>query len=446
MPRASQHREIACRPLRRLVESALKPSTSRSAASLAALFILIATTLLVRAPAQDNNALINALIRKGILTQQEADDIRVDLAREEGELARVRPNGKSTDRLSVGMRMQMQHAYLDTDIRDEPDPPATSHGFLRRMYLTLNADIGKNWSTVFTYDFAGGTYDDAILQWKPTPDLGFDFGLRKVNVGYEERASSGNIKAIERSSITRYFVESNNGRRLGAASYRIGAFLDGKRKLSANYTLVYSAAATNPERTDTFSDAESSGDSGLNRVAWWGNVGLSGKLANGTWLAGVGAGFLPDQGGFGPASAGRGFDLGILSVHADVSHGRFGLMAEYLTAHVERGVSLTTDARPQGFHFQPSVLLTRNIEAVFRFAWLDSDHRGVSLSDAIRSAPAGGTMNTFVEWYAGANWYLRGNDLKLQLGAVYGKTRDTTSGVPASAEALGVRSQMQVQF
>jgi hypothetical protein len=48
--------------------------------------------------------------------------------------------------------------------------------------------------------------------------------------------------------------------------------------------------------------------------------------------------------------------------------------------------------------------------------------------------------------YAGANWYLAGNDLKLQLGAVYGKTHGTPAGAPSEAKAVGVRSQMQVQF
>ena len=55
-------------------------------------------------------------------------------------------------------------------------------------------------------------------------------------------------------------------------------------------------------------------------------------------------------------------------------------------------------------------------------------------------------MNTFIEWYAGANWYLRGNDLKFQLGGVYGETRDTVTGAAAEAKAVGVRSQVQLQF
>ncbi|MGH7956521.1 MAG: porin [Opitutaceae bacterium] len=412
---------------------------------------LFAVATLTLAPlfGQESAALIDALIRKGILTHQEAEEIRADLGRDQKVMpARVAAGARSTGRLSVGMRMQIQYANLDTDI-DGPvfGPAATSHIFLRRMYLMLKADIGRNWGAVFTYDFAGGGYDDAIVEWKPVPDLAFNFGLRKVNVGHEERASSGNIKAIERSSVTRYFVESNNGRRLGAASYRIGIFLDGKKSLTRDYGLVYSAAVTNPERGGTFSDAADSGDDTNNRVALWANVGVTGKFEhNGTWTAGIGSGFLPDQGGAGAGHLGRGFDLSIHSIYADISAGRFGFMAEYLTADIERGASAAADASPRGFHLQPSLLLTDTIEAVIRYAWLDSDHRGVTLSDAIRSAPGGGTMNTFIEWYAGANWYFRGNDLKLQLGAVYGRTREALNGGPGEAETVGVRSQMQLQF
>jgi phosphate-selective porin len=408
--------------------------------------VLFATAAM---PGQDGDTLIGVLIRKGILTNQEAEAIRADLVRENNVIpVRVDAGKKSTERLSIGMRIQIQYANLDTDIRGAAfSPAATDHAFLRRMYLTVKAGAGGNWGAVFTYDFAGGGYDEAIIEWEPMPDLAFNFGLRKVNVAYEERASSGSIKAIERSSITRYFVESNNGRRLGAASYRIGAFLDGRKQLTTKYGLVYGAAVTNPERNETFSGSAGAGDNTNNNLAYWGNVGVTGKLANNaSWIAGVGAGFLPDQGGMGTTNLGRGFDLTVYSVHADITAGRFGLMAEYLTADVDRGASATSDAAPRGFFIQPSLLLTETIEAVVRYAWLDSDHRGVTLSDVVRSAPSGGTMTTFIEWYAGANWYLRGDDLKFQLGAVYGKTRDTLSGAPAQAEAVGVRSQMQMQF
>ncbi len=418
---------------------------SKFAAALIAVTLALTPTL----PAQEAGALLDVLIKKGILTNQEAEDVRADMIRDSNTVpAHAFGGGKSTDRISVGMRLQTQYANIGTEIKNNAVRPVpTDQAFLRRMYLTLKAGVGGNWGATFTYDFASGYYDDAIIEWKPTPDLSFNFGLRKVNVAYEERASSGNLKSIERSGVTRYFVEGNNGRRLGAASYRIGAFLDGKKAINSTTNLVYSAAITDPERGETFAEASSAGDATTNHVAFWGNVGLAGKLANnGTWIAGVGAGFMPDRGGSGTTNFGRGFDLTIYSAYFDLQAGRFGLMAEYLMADVEGGVSATRDAKPAGFFIQPSFLLTETIEAVVRYQKIDSDGRGLQLGDVFRSAPSGGTMNKYDEWYAGLNWYMRGNDLKFQLGVQFGKTKETVTGAPAEAKALGVRSQMQIQF
>jgi phosphate-selective porin len=413
-------------------------------------FALFGAALVAFAPmsAQDSGPLLDALVRKGILTNQEAEDLRADLVRDFNTVpAKAIGGGKSTDRLSVGMRMQIQYASLDTDIKNTAvGPVATDHTFLRRMYLTLKAGVGGDWGATMTYDLAGGSYDDAFFDWRPTPDLTFNFGLRKVNVAMEERWSSGDIRGLERSSVTRYFVESNNGRRLGAASYRIGAFLDGKKELNQTTGIVYSAAVTNPERNETFTGASATGDATSNRPALWGNIGLTGKLTNGTWTAGVGAGYLPDQGGSGTTNFGKGFDLSIYSIYTNITAGRFGFMGEYLTADVERGFNATTDAKPKGYYFQPTFLLTDTLELVARYASLDSDHRGVTLSDVIRSAPSGGTMNKSEEWYFGGNYYLRGNDLKFQLGLVSAKTKETLTGAPAEAKVIGLRSQMQLQF
>lgn len=413
--------------------------------ALAAGIILSATCVL----AQDSGPLLDALVRKGILTNQEAEDLRAELVRDNNTIpARAMANGRSTDRISVGMRMQMQYASLDTDVKNAAvGPVATDHAFLRRMYLTLKAGLGGDWGVTMTYDFASGSYDDAFAEWRPTPDLAFNFGLRKVNVAYEERASSGDIRAIERSAVTRYFVESNNGRRLGAASYRIGAFLDGKKELNQTIGLAYSAAVTAPERPESFTAASATGDAATNRPAFWGTFGVTGKLENnGSWIAGVATGYLPDLGGFGTTNFGRGYDLSLYSVFTNVTAGRFTFMGEYLTAKVERGVNATTDASPKGYFLQPTFYLTEAIELVARYSALDSDRRGLTLSDVIRSAPSGGTMNKAVEWYLGGNYYLRGNDLKLQLGLVSAKTKETLTGAPAEAKVFGARSQMQIQF
>jgi hypothetical protein len=72
-----------------------------------------------------------------------------------------------------------------------------------------------------------------------------------------------------------------------------------------------------------------------------------------------------------------------------------------------------------------------------RFVWSDSDGRTVDLSDVLRSAPSGGTLDR--EGDAGASCYLRGNDLKYQLGMVLAKTGETVCGF-AEANVMGVRS------
>jgi hypothetical protein len=210
---------------------------------------------------------------------------------------------------------------------------------------------------------------------------------------------------------------------------------------------VYGVAVTNPERSENFSEAASAGDGTINLPAFWGNVALNGRLENGTWQTGLTAGYLPDHGGSGNTNRGKGHDLSLFTVFIDLTAGRFGFLAEYMTANVEQGAATgNRDAKPAGFFLQPSFLVTEAFELVGRYQRLDSDGRGLNMSDVVRSAPSGGTMNTFSEWYAGANWYLRGNDLKWQLGGFYGKTNDTVTGAPAEATTVGARSQVQMQF
>jgi hypothetical protein len=363
--------------------------------------------------------------------------------------AAVVPRGRSTERLAVGLRMQAQAVALGSEQAGAPTRPADAqHMFLRRVYLTVQAQLGADWMALMTYDFASGGYDDAIVQWRARPDLTFDFGLRKVSTAYEERASSGDLRGLERSGVTRYFVEPNNGRRLGAASYRLGVFADARRALGGDVALVYGAAVTNPERSENFTIAAAAGDGGTNRPAAWGHLGLTGawRRGPGRWAAGITGGWLPDQGGRLAGSGAAGQDLGLFTAYADFTAGRVSFLGEYLTARVAQGRVAGGAAEPAGFFLQPALRFAAAWEAVLRFEHLDTDGRGVTLPDVVRSAPATSLMNSFTGWYLGTNWYLRGNDLKYQLGLVYGKTEDAVGGGAAAARTRGVRSQLQVQF
>ena len=81
-----------------------------------------------------------------------------------------------------------------------------------------------------------------------------------------------------------------------------------------------------------------------------------------------------------------------------------------------------------------------------RSTYVDSDGRGLTTSDLIRSAPSGGTMDKLSEWFLGFNYYIRGNDVKWQLGYIRGESKDTVTGGSAKATTDGIRSMMQLNF
>lgn len=397
--------------------------------------------------AQDSGPLIDLLVKKGIINDQEGEELRADLARDSaaGIISTV-SGGKSTVGLSISGRLQVQYAGLGTNISGAATQPvSTSHFFLRRIYLGVKANLGNGWSSTFNYDFAGTTFDQAFITWRKDEALSIDVGFRKVPIGLEEwYTSSGSLKAIERSPATRYFVEGNNGRRLGAGSYRIGAFAGGK----FDNGVFYNAAVTNPERNeDGTAGVTSAGNNTNNSLSYWGNLGYTKKYEDGLAFTVAGSvGLLPDQGGPSNTGLGKGDNLTVYSVWGTVSKGPFELIGEYFLGQNEHGVSATQDATAKAFYLQPSYKISDKLEATVRYTDVYAGRRGVNLSDGIRSAPGGGTMKQMNEWYYGLTWFFRGNDAKLQLGYIHGESKDSVTGAPASAKTDGIRSQLQVNF
>lgn len=406
----------------------------------AALFLAGAGSAL----AQDNSALINLLVRKGILSEQEAEDVRADLAKENAAATVSTAKGNYLDKVTLTGRFQAQAVNLSTDISGTTaDPAAARHAFLRRIYIGVKAQIMGGWSGYLNYDFAGSTFDAAQLTWTMSDLLSLDLGLRKAPFGYEENfVSSGALKAIERSPATRYFVESNNGRRLGAGSYRQGLFLNGKKDL-----WTYQVAVTNPERDESSAGAASAGSAANNTPAWWGHVGYGDTFEGGNYKLGASAGYLPDQGGKAPTTSIPviGQNLWVYSVFGDVTYGKLNLAGEYFWSENDHGFSTTRDSSSSAFWVQPSYRYGA-YEGVLRYTHVDSDGRGVQLSDGVRSAPSGGTMNKLDELYLGGNWYIRGNDTKIQAGYIMAESKNTITGGPAKAKTTGVRTQVQVNF
>ena len=409
--------------------------------------------------AQDSGPLIDLLVKKGMLNSQEAEDLRAELIKDSsaGIISTI-SGGKSTVGLSLSGRLQIQYVGLGAEIDGAAaHPVSTQHFLLRRIYFGAKADLGHGFSSTFNYDFANTSFDAAFITWRQDDTLAVDVGFRKVPFGLEEWfTSSGSLKAIERSPATRYFVESNNGRRLGAGSYRTGVFVGGK--LSSG--VFYNVAVTNPERDENGTVAgattsptgytggvQSAGNNTNNNLSYWGNLGYTGKAAGDLVYTFSGSvGLLPDQGGPSNTGLGKGDNLTVYNAFADFTKGDFDLQFEYFGSNNQHGVSATRSAKGSAYSIQPAYKFSDKIEGVVRYTKVDSDGRGVNVSDGIRSAPSGGTMDKMDEWYAGFSYFFRGNDVKWQLGYIYGTSKDTVTGGTAGAKVSGVRSQMQVNF
>lgn len=417
------------------------------------LLALVATLLCAgTALAQDSGPLIDLLVKKGIINDQEGENLRADLARESAAaVTSTISGGKSTASLSISGRLQFQYAGLSTDIAGTTaDPVSVSHFFLRRVYLGAKANLGNGWSSSINYDFAGSTFDEAKITWAPNDSFYTDIGFRKVPFGLEEwYTSSGSLKAIERSPATRFFVEANNGRRLGAGSYRLGVFAGGKNDAG----FFYNVAVTNPERNeDGIAGVNSAGSGAYNNFAYWGNVGYKVSPTEGlNYVLSASVGYLPDQGGAAARSTGltvgTGLNLTVYNAFAEISNGPWDLQLEYFGSQNQQGVSATQDSSSSAWSIQPSYKLDEFWELTTRYSYVNSDGRGVQTSDGIRSAPSGGTMNNLDEWYFGFTRYFRGNDVKFQLGYILGDSKDSVTGASGpKAKTEGVRSQFQVNF
>jgi phosphate-selective porin len=425
---------------------------------LALLGVATACTGIALAQSADDQALINALIKKGILTDKEAKQISAEVASSQSSEDVETSGEKYVQKLVISGRFQTQYVGLGTSITGNGVAPvSTEHFLLRRIYVGMTASFGDGFSGVLNYDLANTSFDKAYIEWKWSPLLVIQAGFNKAPFGYEELTSSGNLRAIERSPITRYFDEPNNGRRLGASSYRTGLFVGG-----TDYGFFYNVALTNPERNEYSGDGTntvilvnglggvgSTGNGSTNSLAYYGTVGYGASFdMNGlkaTYKLGFETGFLPDQGGPG-ATIGTGRSITLEGLFFDGTVGNLNLQGEWEQAKDDSGVKNGVNATPNGYWIQPAYKFLPQWEAVARYSYVDSDGRGVALSDGIRSAPSGGTMNKMNELYLGLNYYIKGNDVKLQAGYIHGNSSNTVLGAPASATTDGFRSQMQIQF
>ena len=417
--------------------------------AIAALILAGAATC---ANAQDKQTL-DLLVSKGIITKEEASNV----LKKSSEI-QITAKEKSVKSIKLIGRVQTQYEYIAVDeyANGASTSLDTKSDFLmRRMFLGMEASLGSGWSATVIADFGRSSdnyleyaYISKKLDWEFLKGKA-DMGYRKVNFALEEYTSASKLLTVERSIATRYFSEPNNGRRLGFAGRHTGLYWNGK--VEDIDGLEYGVSVTNSYQNSPASFP----DNADTQLLYAANIAYAAKISDAKLQ--VGFNFAYTNGVNVAGTAGKVHST-ILGINPYLKFNLYGLelWSDFLLANIDDGKSgpsgaYTRDATPMGFNiaaeYKFDIGEMGKIAPAFRYSWIDTDGRGIKMSDGIRNSNASTTYDAGQSIYVGLNWYIIGNDLKFQVGYEWAQLNgNPNGGIAGHSDANAVRAQMQVLF
>jgi hypothetical protein len=464
--------------------------------TLKTMLVAAAALTAVSAQAQDK-ATLDLLVKKGVITAEERAKTLQSAAatKTESGMDRVFTKEAGANRLTFSGRIQGQWeaaAYSQTAAGVETQAADLNNVMMRRLYLGAKADVGAGFSGELVWNFGdnsnasststststtnntnttttttststtvrAGAADKAVVTYESA--LGkFDLGYQKVQFGQEENTSSSGLYTVERSMVTRYWAESNNGRRLGFGARHVGLHYSNKVVIGEGGpgTLAFGASIVDA--------VQGYNSTGVNDYGYYGNVSFDWKPLGTT--IGINYGLTPSgatstSGGALTAVGGtldmaEGFNPYFKYVTGDLT-----IVGEYIITAIDASSTSATnsgflDRDPSGYNITLAYKLSENLEAVVRYSALDTDGRGQQASDGFRdinTAPlTAATYDKSSSVFLGLNYYFNKNNAKIQVGyekaKLEGRISGYTSGVATvvtddHADADIFRLQAQVLF
>lgn len=440
------------------------------------LVLAAAAALTVTAHAGDKEVL-DLLVKKGVITAEDrAKAIQESKTKaNELNLNEVYSKEDAVKRLTFSGRVQTQYegaSYEQTTAGVTSTAYNTSNFLLRRMYLGAKADVGDGFSGEIVYNFAdsntdsgadtvrSGAFDKAVFTAE-TAFGKFDVGYQKVMFGYEENTSSSGLFTVERSMVTRYWSESENNRRLGLGARHVGIHYSDRKTLGegGQGDLRYGVSMVNAR--------QGYNDVTVNDYGFYAFASLGWKPLGLT----VGVNAFDNQRLEDAVSASGGASG--INPYVRWEVGSLTLVGEYLTSELDphtaapgtpngtNGTVGQVERKPSGYNLTAAYKVTEKLEAVARYSALDTDGRGIRVSDGYRdvqNAPISSTTyNETDSVFVGLNYYFNKNNAKVQLGyerasldgrlANWNGTTGAANVTAAdSAEADIFRVQVQILF
>lgn len=424
---------------------------------------LIVAGAAIAANAQDK-ALLETLVKKGMLTQQEAAQIAK-------ESVAVTPSTKSTKSIKIFGGAQGWYTWAKDSIKSDGGNWGAQKqvsGFtLRYVKLGLEADVGSGWSATVVTDFgtegSSRNYLDTVVASKKI-DLDYingtlQLGLRKVNMGYEQDTNDFNQLAIERSVATNFFTRGDlygdGDVTKNFGSRTVGVFWDGN--IIQVDGLYYSASVTSglTEASESFlTSAQNSSALSFYAAMGYKNVAdINGESI--AYDAGINFGYAPQ--GMRVYSGGsltsRGSVWGI-NPYASASWKGLTVISEFFLQQAEiyyNGWGFANDGTcrtPMGANVTVAYKMDIGewgaIEPVARWSYITANGMPVKgeFSDT--------WFNQAMTGYIGLNWYAIPS-VKTSLGYEFGyfdqlPGTDYNSNAAARMYSNCVRAQVQVLF
>jgi len=371
--------------------------------------------------AASNDALLDLLVKKGVLSETEATAVAAEL-KEENKGVSFSAKGKETVKLRFNGRMQGQYDSLAGEANGT-DTPTTNHFYFRRLFFGVKATLDNGFYAESVFDVAGEefAFDKANFGYKFDDKLDAQFGFQKVPFGFEETSSSSKLPTIERSAANRFFADQ-----IDFSSRHTGIHAQGDLGAGFSYAVALVNGAQG-EGSKLWGSAE-----GDNALAYFGRL----QWESNGFTVGVDAGA-----GSNSDSKLGGNDVTAYTGYVNYKFEGLDLLGEYF--HGDLGDLGNVDA----YSLRASYKINK-FEPVIRYSHVEADDFDLDMDELIRRAPSGTDVlgsganvgNEIDSFYLGVNYYY---SPAVTFMAGY-EMADAEDDAGNEAEVDGFRARVQV--
>ncbi len=304
----------------------------------------------------------------------------------------------------------------------------------RRARLGLDIKFANNikFSSSLNYSDGSGTngaltegrffnnFDELYLKWAPSKKQYVTVGKQKQKITREFSTSSKRIKTIERSHIVNEVADQKPwgvtvGFEGAGAAHEVGAWLTGHDgdwntpRFDSRLSLSYRYEKGITDATDFHFDYVFTNNSG-------GTVNGRGSAPGGN--------DSPYE--------------HVLAIGTDSDFGRFDLVTDLIVGlNRESSGAIAAGDDTWGFVIMPTYEITEKLEFVAKYAYMDQGR-----NQRTQRFPSRQRVENYHTFYAGFNYYLCGDNLKLMAGYEYATGSELGTGNDISSDSLlfGVRA------